>query len=86
MNPAEIARELAYARRQPGTHGVNNDVFVALADLVKEREQLLDDWKVVMRRSPIGKVGPELAQATRDLMRAEENVRAAIGFEQNNHD
>ena len=83
MTVEEVARAIAYARKHPGSlpREVANAALVTLADLVTERVKQQDVWKDVMRRSPPGRAGPELSQATTNLMRAEEAVCAALGYE-----
>ncbi len=80
MTLEEIAEAVADARERPAASATNTEALAALANLVWLREKLLDDWKVVMRRSPLGPGSPELRSATVDLMQAEENVRKAIGY------
>ncbi len=80
MTAGEIARVIVDARSHPSASLAATEALVSLAALVERRERTLVDWKVVLRRSPIGHAGPELRVATIELMRAEEDVREAIGF------
>lgn len=83
MTVEEVATAVTRARSHVAECGEGAQHFAvalsALAALAEDRERLLDSWKEVMCRSPLGPAGPELANATTELMNAEAQVRRAIG-------